>query len=87
MRRAQNPAYPDERLFSAEEAILDQMGNKEEAHAMYRKALQIQPNEWSVMSNIGMSYLLSGDLKTAENYFTQAAGAPGADRHRRPECR
>ncbi|MBA8844649.1 tetratricopeptide repeat protein [Brucella ciceri] len=79
IRRAQNPAYPDWKLVSAEGAILDQMGRKEEARATYQKALQLQPNEPSIISNMGMSYLLAGDARTAETYFKQAAAAPGAD--------
>src|SRR6185312_6696258 len=38
-----------------------------------------QPNEPSVLSNLGMSYLLEGDLRSAETYMRSAAGAPGAD--------
>lgn len=79
MRRAQTPEYPDWRLLSAEGAILDQLGEAEEARALYSKALTMQPNEASVLSNMGMSYLLEGDLPTAEKYMRQAAGAPGAD--------
>ena len=33
----------------------------------------------SVLSNLGMSYLLEGDLKTAETYMRSAAEQPGAD--------
>ncbi|MFK3664432.1 tetratricopeptide repeat protein [Ochrobactrum teleogrylli] len=79
IRRAQNPAYPDWKLVSAEGAILDQMGNRDQARAMYQKALQIKPNEPSVLSNMGMSYLLAGDSRAAENYFRQASVLPGAD--------
>lgn len=79
IRRAQRPEYPDWKLFSAEGAILDQQGHPQEARALYRKALDLQPNEPSVQSNIGMSYLLEGDLKTAETYFAGAARSPGAD--------
>lgn len=79
VRRAQTPEYPDWRLLSAEGAILDQLGQPEEARALYRKALEIQPNEPSVLSNLGMSYLLQNDLRTAEIYMKQAAEAPGAD--------
>jgi Flp pilus assembly protein TadD len=79
VRRAQRPDYPDWRLLSAEGAILDQMGEPGGARELYRKALDIQPNEPSVLSNLGMSYLLSDDLKTAETYMRSAASAPGAD--------
>jgi Flp pilus assembly protein TadD len=79
IRRAQTPEYPDWKLFSAEGAILDQLGKAQEARAAYRKALDIKPNDPSVLSNLGMSYVLEGDLKTAETYLRSAAGQPGAD--------
>jgi Flp pilus assembly protein TadD len=77
--RAQTPDRPDWRLKSAEGAILDQLGRAPEARQRYREALDIQPNEPSVLSNLGMSYLLAKDLKTAETYLRSAAGQPGAD--------
>ena len=43
-----------------------------------REALDIQPNEPTVLSNLGMSYLLTKDLKTAETYLRSAAKQPGA---------
>lgn len=79
VRRAQTPDYPDWRLLSAEGAILDQQGNSAEARAIYQKALQMKPGEASILSNLGMSYLLSGDLQTAEKYLLQASTANGSD--------
>jgi Flp pilus assembly protein TadD len=77
--RAQTPDRPDWKLKSAEGAILDQLGRSPEARQRYREALDIQPNEPSVLSNLGMSYLLSKDLKTAETYLRKAVEQPGAD--------
>ncbi|MBB3655849.1 Flp pilus assembly protein TadD [Rhizobium sp. BK650] len=77
--RAQTPDRPDWRLISAEGAILDQMGRPNDARQRYRDALDVQPNEPSILSNLGMSYLLTGDLRTAETYLRSAAGQPSAD--------
>lgn len=79
VRRAQTPEYPDWKLVSAEGAILDQLGQKDDARQSYRKALDLRPNEPSVLSNLGMSYVLDGDLRTAETYLRSAASQPGAD--------
>jgi Flp pilus assembly protein TadD len=79
IRRAQTPARPDWRLLSAEGAILDQMERPAEARALYQKALQIEPNEPSVLSNLGMSHLLEGNLAEAETYMKKAVAQPGAD--------
>lgn len=79
VRRAQRPDFPDWRLLSAEGAILDQMGQPDGARELYRKALDLQPNESSILSNLGMSYLLANDLRTAETYLRSAAQGAGAD--------
>ncbi|MBX5155678.1 MULTISPECIES: tetratricopeptide repeat protein [unclassified Rhizobium] len=77
--RAQTPDRPDWKLISAEGAILDQMGRASDARQRYRDALDIQPNEPSILSNLGMSYVLTGDLRTAETYLRSAASQPTAD--------
>ncbi|MBX5191316.1 pilus assembly protein TadD [Rhizobium sp. NZLR3b] len=77
--RAQTPDRPDWKLISAEGAILDQMGRASDARQRYRDALEIQPNEPSILSNLGMSYVLTGDLRTAETYLRSAASQPTAD--------
>ncbi|MEH6720377.1 MAG: tetratricopeptide repeat protein [Aurantimonas endophytica] len=79
VRRAQTPDFPDWRLYSAEGAILDQMGQSAEARVLYRKALDLAPNEPTVLSNLGMSHLLSNDLQAAESYLRTAAGQRGVD--------
>lgn len=79
INRAQTPDHPDWRLYSAEGAVLDQMGRSDEARKKYRMALDAQPNEPSVISNLGMSYVLSGDLRTAETYMRNAAAQPSSD--------
>jgi Flp pilus assembly protein TadD len=65
--------------LSAEAAILDQLGKSAEARALYRRALDIKPNDPSILSNLGMSYVLEGDLRTAETYMRSAAEQRSAD--------
>lgn len=79
VRRAQTPEFPDWRLVSAEAAILDQLDHKQEARALYRRAIDMAPNEPSILSNLGMSYLLEGDLRAAEQHMRKATEMPGAD--------
>ena len=79
VRRAQTPEYPDWKLLSAEGAILDQLGQAERGAHPLSQGARPKPSEPSVLSNLGMSYVLEGDLRTAETYMRSAAGQPGAD--------
>ena len=45
----------------------------------YNKALQLKPNEVAVHNNIGMSYILEGDLKQAEASLRQAQKLPDGE--------
>jgi Flp pilus assembly protein TadD len=77
--RAERPDLPDWRLKSAQGAILDQLGRSIEARAKYREALDLKPNDPTVLSNLGMSYVLTKDLKTAETFLRKAVEQPSAD--------
>jgi len=70
--QAHTPEQPDWRILSAQGAVLDQMGRHEEAQRYYLTALKMAPNEPTVLSNLGLSYALSRDLKDAEATLRQA---------------
>lgn len=71
--RAHTPDQPDWRILSVQGAVLDQMGRHQDAQRYYATALRIQPNDASVLSNLGLSYALSKDLGRAEHTLRQAA--------------
>jgi Flp pilus assembly protein TadD len=71
--RAHTPDQPDWRVLSAQGAVLDQMGRHQEAQRYYLTALKIVPDEAAVLSNLGLSYALSKDLKNAEATLRRAA--------------
>lgn len=77
LSRAHTPELPDWRILSAQGAVLDQMGRYEEARRYYAAALKIAPEEPSVLSNLGLSYALSKDLKNAEATLQKATMQPG----------
>ena len=79
LSRSHTPANPDWRILSAQGTTLDQMGQHEEARRYYGSALKIVPGEPSVLSNLGLSYVLSKDLPKAEEALRQAYGSAGAD--------
>jgi len=77
--RAHSPEDPDWRILSAQGAVLDQLGQGEEARQYYASALRIVPEEPSVLSNLGLSYVLSKDLAKAEEILRRANSRPDAD--------
>lgn len=79
LSHAHAPDAPDWRILSVQGAVLDQMGKHDEARGYYSSALKIRPEEPSVLSNLGLSYMLSGDLPTAEATLRRAFAAPGPD--------
>jgi len=79
LSRAHSPDNPDWRILSAQGAVLDQLGRAEEARQYYASALKISPDEPSVLSNLGLSYMLSKDLRMAEETLRRAYGHANAE--------
>lgn len=68
----------DWRLYSALGSAYDQQGLYDKARDAYQKALDLDPNNLSVLNNLGMSYALQGDLKGAEKTLRMADALPKA---------
>ena len=79
LTRAHTPDNPDWRVLNAQGAVLDQLGRHAEAQKYYSSALKIIPDEPSVLSNLGLSYVLMKDLKRAEVTLRRAIAQPNAD--------
>lgn len=79
LSRAHSPDDPDWRILSAQGAVLDQLGRGEEARQYYASALRISPDEPSVLSNLGLSYVLSKDLPKAEEALRRAHSRADGD--------
>ena len=79
LTRAHTPDNPDWRILSVQGTVLDQLGKHEEARRYYASALKIVPEEPSVLSNLGLSYVLSRDLPQAEETLRRAYGSTRAD--------
>ncbi|MGY4413574.1 Flp pilus assembly protein TadD [Bradyrhizobium sp. LB7.1] len=69
----------DWRILSAQGAALDQLGRSEEAQQYYATALKIVPEEPSVLSNLGLSYMLQNNLPRAEETLRRANSRNPAD--------
>ena len=78
LSKAHSPDNPDWRLLSVQGTALDQMGRHEEARSYYASALKIAPGDPGVLSNLGLSYMLSKDLPRAEEALRQAYASPRA---------
>ncbi|HEY5127226.1 MAG TPA: tetratricopeptide repeat protein [Bradyrhizobium sp.] len=79
LSRAHTPDNPDWRILSVQGTALDQLGRHNEARRYYASALKIVPEEPSVLSNLGLSYVLSRDLPKAEEILRRAYGSTRAD--------
>ena len=63
LSRAHTPDNPDWRILSVQGTTLDKLGKHEEARRYYASALKIVPDEPSVLSNLGLSYMLTGNCR------------------------
>jgi Flp pilus assembly protein TadD len=79
LSRAHSPDNPDWRILSVQGTALDQLGRHDEARRYYASALKIVPEEPSVLSNLGLSYVLSRDLPKAEEVLRRAYASGRAD--------
>ena len=79
LSRAHSPDNPDWRILSVQGTALDQMGRHDDARRYYASALKIVPDEPSVLSNLGLSYMLSRDLPKGEETLRRAYASTRAD--------
>jgi Flp pilus assembly protein TadD len=79
LSKAHSPDNPDWRILSVQGTALDQMGRHDDARRYYASALKISPDQPSVLSNLGLSYVLSKDLPKAEETLRRAYANARAD--------
>ena len=80
IRRAQRADNPDWQLLATEGGILDSIGKHEDARKLYQQALVLAPGEPQILNNLGLSYVLTGELDQAEAALREAAASPKATR-------
>jgi Flp pilus assembly protein TadD len=79
LSNAHSPDNPDWRILSVQGTVLDQMNRHEDARRYYASALRLAPDEPSVLSNLGLSYVLTKELPKAEQVLRQAYASGRAD--------
>ncbi|MGH6830954.1 MAG: tetratricopeptide repeat protein, partial [Methylocella sp.] len=80
LAHAHSPERPDWSVLSAQGSVADQLGDHERAQAYYAAALKIVPKQPHVLSNLGLSYALSKNLRQAETALQEAAAQHDADK-------
>lgn len=66
----------DWRTYSALGSVYDQQGLYQKAREQYQRALAADPQNLTVLNNLGMSFALEGDLKQAEATLRKADALP-----------
>jgi Flp pilus assembly protein TadD len=79
LSRAHSPDNPDWRILSVQGTALDQLGRHDDARRYYASALKIVPEEPSVLSNLGLSFMLTRELPKAEETLRRAYASGRAD--------
>lgn len=73
---AEQKGDTDWRVMSALGTAYDQAGQYQKAREQYAKALAADPQNFTVMNNLAMSYALEGNLKQAEAELRKADALP-----------
>ena len=68
----------DPSILQALGVARDRLGQHDAAKEAYRQAIALGRPSAALLSNVAMSYLLSGDLAEAETFLRKAIVAPGA---------
>ncbi len=68
----------DWRIRSVLGAALDQLNRPVQARQAYQEALALKADDPGVLTNLGVSYLMTGDAADAEAQLQKAAALPGA---------
>lgn len=76
LEQAAQESGADWRVHSALGSAYDEQGLYQKARTEYQKALSGDPQNLSVLNNLGMSYALEGNLKQAEATLRQADSLP-----------
>lgn len=68
LSRAHTPDMPNARVLSAQGVVADQSGEHAKAQELYRSALKQDPNDPVILTNLGLSLLLSRQSREAETF-------------------
>jgi Flp pilus assembly protein TadD len=67
LQKAHSVGKPNWKIYAAQGAVLDQMGQHDRAQVAHSYALKLAPGKPAIINNIAMSYVMAGKLKRAED--------------------
>lgn len=70
---ADDPMRPDWRVISARGTVMAKQGNAKEAIAFFERALKLAPDQHSIVNNLGMALIMSGEAARGEEMLRRAA--------------
>lgn len=79
LANAYDPQNPDWRVISAQGTVLAKQGDYKGAIPYYERALQLAPDQPSVINNLAMALAADGQPARAEPLLRRAASHPEAD--------
>jgi Flp pilus assembly protein TadD len=79
LEAADDPSAPDWRVLSARGTVLAKQGKHTEAIPFYERALQVSPDNPSVLNNLAMAMALDGKADKAEAMLRKATAANPSD--------
>lgn len=79
LEAADDPANPDWRVISARGTVLAKQGKYSEAIPFYERAMTLSRDQPSILNNLAMAYMMSGQAQKAEPLLRQASQIKGAD--------
>lgn len=75
---ADDPVTPDWRVVSARGTAMAKQGRHKEAIEFYERALQLSPDQPSILNNLALAYAMNGEAPRAEETLRKAAANGGA---------
>jgi len=79
LEQADDPVNPDWKIVSARGTVLAKQNQYSKAIPMFERALQLAPEQPSVMSNLALAYAMEGNVAKAEPLLRRAAALGGDD--------
>ena len=78
LEAADDPANPDWRVISARGTVLAKQGKYAESIPFYEKALTLARDQPSILNNLALAHMMSGNPQAAEPLLRQASAQSGA---------